>query len=402
MKLLTFSTLYPNAAAPSHGVFVENRLRHLVDGGNVESRVVAPVPWFPSRAAAFGRFAEFAKVPARETRSGLEVLHPRYLTVPGIGMYATPMAIALGARGAIARLIREGFDFDAIDAHYLYPDGAAAALLARWFDRPLVVTARGSDVTELPAFAVPRRLILWAAQAADAIITVSASLKRDLRALGADDTKIVVLRNGVDLERFRPIDPAVARERFGLPAGVRVIASVGHLIPRKGHELVIEALASLPDTLLLIAGSGPDLRLLEETAARFGVADRVRFLGQQRHDALPAVYSASDVLVLASSNEGWANVLLESMACGTPVVASDAGGTSEVVTAPEAGTVLPERTAAAIAQGLRALFAALPDRAATRRYAERYSWDETTRGQENLFRRFIARTGDIAAPTVTP
>jgi glycosyltransferase involved in cell wall biosynthesis len=386
MKILTFSSLYPNAEMPSHGVFVENRLRHLVANGRVEARVVAPVAWFPSSQPRFGRFARLAKVPARETRFELDVVHPRYLTLPSIGMLTSPLAMALGARAAIARILDEGFDFDAIDAHYFYPDGVAAALLAKWFGRPLVITARGSDVTQFAAnFALPRRMIRWAADEAQAIVTVCAALKTQLVALGADAKRTTVLRNGVDLTGFVPVDRQAARGRLDLPDTSRVIASVGHLIPRKGHELVIEALAALPDTVLLIAGSGPEDAALKALVAKLGLVDRVRFLGQLAHDALPTVYSAADVLVLASSNEGWANVLLEAMACGTPVVATDVGGSREVVETPEAGLIVERRDAAHIARAVAALLDQRPDRAATRRYAERFSWDDTTRGQERIF-----------------
>ena len=386
MKILTFSSLYPNAEMPSHGVFVENRLRHLVAGGRVEARVVAPVAWFPSRHPRFGRFARMADVPLRETRFGLDVVHPRYLTLPRVGMLASPLAMALGARAAIARIRDNGFDFDAIDAHYFYPDGVAAALLAKWFDRPLVITARGSDITRFATdFAGPRRMIRWAADEAQAIVTVCTALKNQLVALGADASRTQVLRNGVDLAGFVPVDRNAARAQLGLPATSRVIASVGHLIPRKGHELVIAALASVPDTTLLIAGSGPEEGALKALASRLGLDHRVRFLGQLAHHALPTVYGASDVLVLASSNEGWANVLLEAMACGTPVVATDVGGSREVVETAEAGLIVDRRDAASIASAIARLLDHRPDRAATRRYAERFSWDDTTRGQERIF-----------------
>ena len=391
IRLLVFSSLFPNARMPSHGVFVENRLRHLRDGGRVEARVVAPVPWFPSSDPRFGRFAQYAQVPARETRFGLDVVHPRFLTLPVVGMNVAPLAMAFAARPVIAALRADGYDFDAIDAHYFYPDGVAATLLAKWFDRPLVITARGSDITQLPGYAGPRQMIRWAADRAAGIVTVCAALKTQLVALGADATKIEVLRNGVDLDGFRPIDPQDARARMALPLTGRIVASVGHLIPRKGHELVIEAVARLPDVTLLIAGSGPERAALEALARRLDVAGRVRFLGQLAHADLPLVYSASDALVLASSNEGWANVLLEAMACGTPVVATDVGGSREVIEAPEAGLLVTQRDATTIAAALQRLLSALPDRAATRRYAERFSWDETTRGQERLFASLASR-----------
>ncbi|MFC7541868.1 glycosyltransferase [Siccirubricoccus deserti] len=170
----------------------------------------------------------------------------------------------------------------------------------------------------------------------------------------------------------------------------KVLLSVGLLIPRKGHHLTIEALAALPGHTLLVLGEGPERAALAALAARCGVADRVRLLGARPHAELPAFYGAADAMVLASSREGWANVLLESMACGTPVVSSPAWGSREAVAAPEAGLVLDTATPATIAAGVRQLLATPPDRAATRRYAEGFGWDETTAGQLALFRRVIA------------
>jgi glycosyltransferase involved in cell wall biosynthesis len=203
--------------------------------------------------------------------------------------------------------------------------------------------------------------------------------------MGVDSTKITTLRNGVDLRLFRPLDRGGARQRWA--ADGHTIVSVGWLIERKGHHLVIEALKSLPGVTLLIAGEGELRGRLERQVAREGLSRRVRLLGQVPHEDLPSLYNAADALVLASSREGWANVLLEAMGCGTPVVATDVWGTAEVVGAPEAGVLIKERSGAAVAAGLRTLFECKPDRETTRRYAEHFSWDATTDGQLALFRR---------------
>lgn len=388
LRLLTFSTLFPNAAAPSHGVFVQNRLRHLIDSGEAESRVIAPVPWFPSRNARFGACAAYAAAPRREERHGLELDHPRYPLIPKVGMTVAPALLYLWALPAARRLLASGYDFDLIDAHCFYPDGVAAALIARRLGKPLTITARGTDINLIPAHALPRRQILWAAAQADGMITVCQALKDEMIALGVGGERISVLRNGVDLDLFRPQDRAALQARYGL-AGPTLI-SVGHLIERKAHDLVIEALPHLPDFRLLIVGDGPEDTKLRALADRLGVAGRVDFLGRRPHEELPGLYAAADALVLASSREGWANVLLEAMACGTPVVASNVWGTPEVVAAPEAGRLMAERSGAAIAAAARDLFADLPDRAATRAYAEGFSWDATTQGQLDLFRRILA------------
>ena len=391
IRLLTFTTLFPNAGQPNHGVFVENRLRHLLATGQASSTVVAPVPWFPIRSARAGRWSQFAHAERTETRDGLAIHHPRFPLIPKLGMLAAPAALYAASVLAIGRLVRQGLRFDAIDAHYLYPDGVAAVLLGRHFGKPVVITARGSDVTQLPDFAGPRRMIRWAMAKADALISVSAGLKQAMVALGASPDAVTVLRNGVDLEMFRPADRAACRQSLGLTGPT--LLSVGHLIERKGHHHVIAALALLPGWRLLIVGDGPERGRLQRLAADRGAADRVQFLGPQPHSTLSRFYTAADELILASSREGWANVLLESMACGTPVVASNIPGSSEVVQQPAAGLVVDQNTPEAFAAGVASVYAGTPDRRATRAYAEQFSWDATSAGQLDVFRSVLARAG---------
>lgn len=390
MRLLTFTTLYPDSVRPNFGVFVENRLRHLVATGKATSTVLAPVPWFPSTHKSFGAWAKMAAVPEHEQRNGLTVHHPRYPVIPRIGMSVAPLLLYLAARRALARMLRDGLQFDLIDAHYVYPDGVAAVWLGQHFGKPVVITARGSDVTELPNHARPRAFIQRAIADADALISVSAGLKAGLVALGAPPDKVTVLRNGVALETFRvPEDRAAARAEFGMTRPTLV--SVGGLIPRKRHDLTIAAMAGLPDYDLLIAGEGPERDALQAQIARAGLADRVRLLGPVPHGSLYRLYGAADASVLASTREGWANVLLESMACGTPVLASDIPGNPEVVQTREAGLILRDNTQEGLIAAVHDLFAAPPDRAATRLYAERFSWDETSAGQLRLFETVLAR-----------
>ena len=391
IRLLTFSTLYPNAARPNHGVFVENRLRHLLGSGQVTSVVVAPVPYFPSRHSRFGEWGRYAEAPAAENRNGIEVLHPRYLSIPKIGMSAAPYLLYAAMVPVFRRLLAGGRQFDAIDAHYLYPDGVAAVWLGRRFGLPVVVTGRGSDVTQLPEYPIPRRLIRGVIAQSAAMITVSAGLQAALLALGAPAGKVTVLRNGVDTALFHPpADRGALRRALGLTR--KTLISVGLLIERKGHDRTIAAMAQLPEFELLIAGEGPERNRLAAQIARLGLMDRVHLLGSRPHAALPGLYGAADASVLASSREGWANVLLESMACGTPVVASNIAGNPEVVRTRDAGLIVTENTPDCIAASVRALFDPLPDRAATRAYAEPFSWDDTTAGQLAVFRRVIARS----------
>jgi glycosyltransferase involved in cell wall biosynthesis len=402
IRTLLFSTLYPSAARPAHGIFVETRLRELLKTGEVEARVVAPVPWFPFRGKRFGEYARMAATPRHELRNGIEVSHPRYPLPPRIGMTVAPYLLAQGALPVVRKLMREGFDFDLIDAHYYYPDGVAAAAIARALNKPFVITARGTDLNLIPEFPRPRQRILETAAGAAASIGVCKALMDCLAAMGADPGKLHVLRNGVDLERFVPMPRDQSRARLGMTGGApvpdRVILSVGHLIERKGHHIAIEALvATAPSTRLYVVGEGGERAALQVLAGRLGVAARVHFTGAVPQDELKWWYSAADALVLCSSREGWANVLLESMACGTPVVATNIWGTPEVVSTPAAGVLMRERSPAALAEGLERLFTDYPGREAVRRHAEGFSWQETSQGQLELFRAVLADIGSARA-----
>src|SRR5882672_516012 len=292
MKILTFSTLYPHAARPSHGIFVETRLRQLLASGKLEAKVVAPVPWFPSSNPRFGEYAVFASAPREERRYDIDGMHPRYLTVPKLGMNMAPFLLAAGAYSAAKSLIRRGYGFEIIDAHYFYPDGVAAAMIGRRLNVPVVITARGTDINLLPQFAFPRRMILWAAGRAAALVTVSAALKAALIQLGVDAGKISVLRNGVDTRLFHPAERASQRARLGLTG--TVLLMVGNLVALKGHDLVLRALCGFSGACLLIIGEGREERNLTELAGALGIRDRVRFLGAMPQEQLAENYGAAD------------------------------------------------------------------------------------------------------------
>ncbi|MCI5043322.1 MAG: glycosyltransferase [Aquisalinus sp.] len=388
MKILSLTTLYPNAANPHHGIFVENRLRHVQKRHKLDLRVVAPVPWFPFKSEQFGAYAKYAKAPRSEKRHGIEVTYPRYLLVPKVGMTAAALTLQRCFEQEMERLLEDGWDFDVVDAHYYYPDGVAAARAAEKYGKPVLITARGTDINLIPQYPRQREMILEASAIAGASISVCQALKDEMGNIGLATEKIHVLRNGVDLDMFQPAERDAARQKLDVSG--KVILSVGHLIERKGHDLIIEALDDLPNITLMIAGDGPDKSALMAQAQTSGVADRVRFLGAVPHHDLPSAYSAADVLVLASSREGWPNVLLEALACGTPCAVSPVWGNAEVINSPEAGIVCDSRSPEAISRAISELFQDLPDRTQTRRFAEQYSWDQTSDSLFSLFRQTVA------------
>ncbi len=386
MKILVLSSLYPNEVQPRHGIFIEHRVAHVAQRGD-EIRVVAPVPWFPSRHPAFGRYAEFATVARRSERRGVSITHPRYPLIPKLARM-TPRLMAAALHRQIAALRRE-FEFDVIDAYYLYPDGVAATLLAKQIDVPVVLTALGSDVTLIAHRRAERAMILGACERADAVTAVCGALRDELIAIGVDPAKTHVIEHGVDLALFRPpTDRAALRAGLGINAPTVLIA--GHLIDLKGQALAIRAIGRLPGVRLMIAGHGPNAAAYRALAVAEGVADRVDFLGHVDQLRLAQLYGAVDIVANCSEREGMSNVLLEALACGTPLVATPVWGSPDVVTVPEAGVLTDDRSVAAIARAIAGLLADLPDRASTRAYAERYDWHETGRQHRALLAAAIA------------
>ena len=384
IKLLTFTSLYPNNKMPQLGVFVENRLVNLVKDSDVESKVVSPVPWFPFNQYITKEYARYKNVTYHDVRNGIEIIHPRYFHIPFIGMNIQAIFMALSVYPKLKKIIHDGYDFDVIDAHYFYPDGVAATILGKLLNKPVVITARGSDLNVYTYYTIPRLLIRWAAEKASALITVCQALKDVLLSLSVDNNKVTVIRNGVDLEKFFPL---LERENLRDKLGVngRVLLMVGRLVNLKGHHLAIRALVQMDNTCLLIAGDGIERPSLERLVCELKLTDRVKFLGSVEHTELQQYYSIADALLLVSSSEGWANVILEAMACGTPVVATNVGGTSEIVLSPEAGVLIDERSVDGVIAGISKLFANYPDRNKTREFAEKFSWLQTSILQKTLF-----------------
>ncbi|MGB5762714.1 MAG: glycosyltransferase, partial [Sedimenticolaceae bacterium] len=317
-NLLVVTTLFPNRVQFRHGLFVETRLHRLTEGGDFKAVVIAPVPWFPITSKRFPKYSQYAEVPAMEERRGIVVHHPRYLVIPKIGMLISPLFLALSIVLAARGVKKSGYDYDLVDAHYYYPDGVAVAMVSRFLGKPFAVTARGSDINLLGQLALPRRLIRWAADKAAATVTVSEALRDRLLAMGVDGGKVHVFRNGVDLQHFVPMQRGECKRELGV--GSCTLLSVGNLIELKGHDLVIRAMPFLPQCDLLVVGDGKMQAALKALAVSLGVEHRVRFLAAVPQSELVKIYNAADVLVLASSREGMPNVVLEAMACGTPVV----------------------------------------------------------------------------------
>lgn len=379
-RLLVFSSLFPSSAQPAAGLFIRERMfrvaRHL------PMVVVAPVPWFPLQGLIrLLRPGYRPMPPLREVQQGIVVWHPRFLSVPGLFRSWDGLLMAFSCLPLLRRL-KGDFGFDVIDAHFTYPDGYAATWLGRWLNVPVTITLRGTEVPHARHPGKRRRMLTALARAAR-VFAVAEALKRHVANLGAAPDKIEVVGNGVDTDVFHPEDRAQARARLSLSPEAKVLVSVGGLVERKGFHRVIGVLPHLvnefPDLVyLIVGGASPegDMRAeLEEQVARLGLARHVRFLGVVPPEELRWPLSAADVFVLATRNEGWANVFLEAMACGLPVVTTDVGGNREVVRDESLGYIVPFGDQVALREALTAALRRQWDRARIRAYAAENSWD---------------------------
>lgn len=374
-----FSTLFPNTAQPHAGLFIRERMFRV--GESLPLTVVSPVPWFPFQSLLRLWRPHFRPaVPRCEMQRGVEVLHPRFLSVPGVLKKLDGLFLAIASFRTMWRLRREG-RLDIIDAHFGYPDGYAATLLGRWVDCPVTITLRGTETRHADTPSLKPRLVR-ALRSADRIFSVSESLKSIALQLGIAPEAVRVVGNGVDTQRFRPVDRNKARVELGIAAEAPVLISVGGLTERKGFHRVIELLPALrkrfPSLVYLIVGGasaeGNWLAQLQKMVADLDLEDTVRFLGVVDPDDLKVPLSAADVFVLATRNEGWANVFLEAMACGLPVVTTRVGGNAEVVCREELGLLVPFGDSGALQDALDSALSREWDRGALRAYAEDNEW----------------------------
>lgn len=394
IDLVVFSSLFPSTVRPGAGLFIRERMFRVAQHRPLA--VVSPQPWFPGQGLIrLLRPGYRPQAPALEIQQGIRVYHPRYLAVPGLFRRFDGRAMALASFFLVRRLKAQGARL--IDAHFGYPDGEAAVRLGYWLGLPVTITLRGTEVPHSKRPALRKRL-MRTLKAADRVFSVSDSLRRLALQLGVADERTEVVGNGVDTARFQPVDRAEARRKCGLAADAKILISVGALVERKGMHRVIDALPALLERhpglhYLIVGGASPegDNRAeLDAQVRRLGLADRVHFLGALPPDELKWPLSAADVFVLSTRNEGWANVFLEAMACGLPVVTTDVGGNAEVVCRPELGRVVPFGDAAALTAALDEALAREWDRQTILDYAQDNQWDKRVAQLLRVFDELIA------------
>ncbi len=378
MRILFITGNFPNPLEPTRGMFNDQTARALARANEVT--VIAPVSW-RDRWRQRGSGA----LPPVEFRDGLTVHHPLYVYPPGMLRTAYEWFLWQSVRRTVQRVL-SGFRPDVVFGFWVHPDGATAVRIARGLGVPGVVMAGGSDVLLLGRDLRRRRCLTSALQSADGVVCVSHHLKKAVEELGVPGDHVHVVDNGVDPALFSPGDRQSARVRLGLDPGAPMLLWVGRMVAVKGLDVLLDAFAaSEPDrtgATLCLAGDGPLKQVLSERAAELGVARRVRFVGSVPHGDLADWFRAASATVLPSWSEGSPNVLLESIACGTPFVASAVGGVPEIADA-ALDRLVPPGDVTALAAAMRAVTAA-PVAAATARL--RCTWDQHAGQLEEVFR----------------
>lgn len=379
-KLLVLSSLFPSPTQPAAGVFVRERMFRVAK--HVPLVVLAPQAWFPFQGL-IRRFRPHFRpsAPRFEIMDGVEVHRPLFLCFPGILKRFDGLLMAISCFFTARRLIHQ-HQLNVIDVHFGYPDGYAGSLLRRWLGTPMVLTLRGKE--ERQARMAIGRELRRAVLSADRLITVSDALRRVALQFGADDRKITVIGNGVDLEKFRPISQAAARAELGLPSNAKVLVSVGTLVERKGFHRVLDCMPELqlrhPNLhFLIVGGAGPEGDIgarLRAQVQSLGLNESVHFLGAVRQDRMHVPLSAADVFVLATSYEGWANVFLEAMSCGLPVITTRVGGNSEVVPNSAVGTIVEFGDSESLTREIASALSRDWDRKAIIEYAQTNGWNQ--------------------------
>lgn len=388
--VLVLSTLYPNPVNPRFGTFVARSLEALAKRGDWRVTVINPIGLPP---LVLGRYRALAALPELAEEGGITVHRPRFTLIPRIGVRRNAAAIARAAL-PLARRIHAEAPVDVVDAQFFFPDGPAAAELARALDLPLSIKARGSDITFWGRQAFARAQMVAAAKDASGLLAVSRDLAAQMALMGMPADRITLHYTGLDRDRFRPFaHPQLRRQLseelgFAMPDNAPLLACVGALIERKGQAIAIRALRDIPDARLVLIGKGEDEAALRALVAAEGLAGRVFFAGSIDHDLMPLILSAADVMVLPTNNEGLANAWVEALACGTPVVTCDVGGARELIADDVAGRLVA-RDAGAVAAGVNAILANPPAREAVAALTDSFSWDANAAALAEHYERLV-------------
>lgn len=378
-RLLIITNLYPTPWDPQRGTFNFQQFNYLAE--YMDIRLITPISWKERLQNRHTRTVPLSPHPLQD-----KVIYPWYWYTPGIlrGSYGLSMWASI--RIQCNTWIRE-FDPQYVLSSWAYPEGMAGSLLARQLGIPAFVKVHGSDINVIANIPSVRRQIRSWGKQITSVAAVSKNLGRKLQKIGIPESKIKIVYNGVDQQRFYPLPADQISKELGLTNSSRILF-VGNLKKEKGCMDLLESFSQLsphhPELKLFFAGTGTMLASMEQFCIINNLIDKVQFLGKVEHAELNYWYNAASIVCLPSYNEGVPNVLLEAMACGTPVVATSVGGIPEIVTQDTGLLVQPGNTHAL----QKALDAALRhdwNRKTINRHAQQFSWEKNIRQMLDMF-----------------
>jgi len=390
MKVLVLSHMFPNTMNEVYGIFVANQVFALAQLGH-EVKVVSPVPWSPPVLSFLNKkWAQYARIPRSKWRQDIEICYPRYLIFPQKYFYQyTGWFCYWGIKKTVDEIFSR-FNFDVIHAHTALPDGYAAHLLKKDFQRPVVLTIHGQDIfANIHMGPSCRRAVSLALTAADRVVAVSSRLKEEMACL-LPAQRIQVIPNGFFPNKGNNSVPEL-RQEFS-PG--KVLLSVGYLIERKGHRYVLEALAGLveefPGLKYLIIGDGVEESSLKKQAEELALKNHVMFLGRKSSAEVKKYMAMCDVFVLPSWKEAFGVVYLEAMALGKPVIGCRGEGIEDFVSHGENGMLVSPRNPEELYQVLREL---MEDQEKADRIGKKgqetvlggYTWADTARQLQDVY-----------------
>ena len=330
-KVLVLSRNYPNDVTPILGLWVEGLVRHV--SKICEIKVVAPTPYCPP-LPGFTGFTKFRSVERKQNVDGVEVLHPRFLTGPGYSTYNLESNLYFWSICRQVDRLREDFHFDVIHAYFGYPDGVVAAKLAARYKVPFIITEQASWIPWMDNYPRVRQQAVWAASRCAFHVSVSNFTKKTIAHFTGNNDKLRVVPNGVDGNVFTPL-------KNGGQINPNQILYVGLTRHVKGIDVLLKAMQEVikqkPEIKLVLVGGGfyRDYQAkeaeLRQLAQNLGVEKNIEFAGMKPPPEVANYMRESALLILPSRTETFGAVLVEALACGTPVLATRCGGPEDIV-----------------------------------------------------------------------
>jgi teichuronic acid biosynthesis glycosyltransferase TuaC len=388
MKILSISHMFPNQINPNYGVFVKERIKYISKQLNLIT--VAPLPYFPANHF-FEKYSGLNRVEKKENYDSLQVYHPKYFCIPKYLKFLDGYFYFYSLNNFIDNILNT-FDADLLDLHWVYPDAFAGLNWARRHKKKIVVTIRGNESICYFEKSLRKKMLINTLKCVDHIISVSSDLKQKIvEKYGIDENAVTVIPNGIDDCKFYAINKEKARRKNGLELDKQYVLSLCRLSEEKGLEYLLRAFSRIKrdNNILLMVGDGPLEKRLKDLSQKLNISNRVKFIGAVSHDETIWWYNAADVYCLPSLWEGCPNVIIESLACGTPVVATQVGGIPDLIPDKKFGYLVPPGNDGELADALSKALVNDWERTEIARFGASNTWQNVADSVIKVFKRVL-------------